>query len=147
VNDVDLNPVARLLGRSAAILMVLGLLTGGLVSSAMTGMIRASVQSAVAAHLNAILGAFFILGVAWSLPLLGYGPAGQRRLAWLVIVPNYANWAVTSVKSFLFVAGVGWDKQPANNAVFIALTFTVVIPSLIAAVAWAAGFRKGISGN
>lgn len=131
----------RRLAAAAAILLALGLLTGGLVGLAMTGDVHADPGSALAAHLNALLGSFWMLGVAWTLPMLSYGEAGRRVLTWLVIVPNYANWAVTAVKSLLFVKAVGLDGTPTNDTVFVILNAFVVLPSLIAAGAWAWGFR------
>lgn len=135
-------PVARLLAQSAAWLVLLGLLTGIYVSAAMTGKIPADPHVALASHLAALLGAFLLLGVAATLPLLRYGPVGQRRLAWAFIVGNFANWLVTGVKAWLHVSGVDLSADPANNAVFVALTLTVVLPSLGGAVGWIYGLRR-----
>jgi (hydroxyamino)benzene mutase len=133
-------PAARLLARSAASLFLLGLLTGIYVAAAMTGKVPADGHTALAAHLNALLGCFLMLGVAVTLPLLRYGPVGQRRLAWAFIVPNFANWTITSVKAWLHVAGVDLNGDPHNDRVFAALTALVVLPSLGAAIAWVYGF-------
>jgi hydroxylaminobenzene mutase len=135
-------PAARLMAHAAAWLMLLGLLTGGYVSSAMTGKIPADPHMALAAHLNALMGTFFLLGVAWTLPMLRYGAVGQQRLAWLFIVANFANWAVTGVKALLRVKGVDFMGEPANDAIFVTLTATVVLPALAAAGAWVYGFRR-----
>ena len=137
--DAPSAPVARLLARAAAWLVLLGLLTGIYVSAAMTGKVAVDAHAALASHLNAILGAFLLLGVAVTLPLLRYGPTGQRRLAWAFIVANFANWWITAVKSALHVSGVDWTGQPANNAIFVALTLGVVLPGLGGAVAWVHG--------
>jgi hydroxylaminobenzene mutase len=91
--------------------------------------------------LNALLGAFWIFAVGWTLPMLRYGPTGQRRLAYGVILPNYANWLVTCVKAALHVAGIDVSADPANNAIFGMLTGLVVLPSVAAAVAWLWGLR------
>ncbi|CAM4113455.1 hypothetical protein [Corallococcus exiguus] len=136
------QPAARLMAHAAAWLMLVGLLTGGYVSAAMTGKVPADPQMALAAHLNALMGTFFLLGVAWTLPMLRYGPVGQRRLAWAVIVANWANWGITCVKAWLRVSGVDFIGQPVNDAVFGALTVSVVLPALIAAGAWVYGFRR-----
>jgi hydroxylaminobenzene mutase len=139
-------PVARLLALSAAWLVLLGLLTGIYVAAAMTGKVPADPHVALAAHLAALLGAFLLLGVAATLPLLHYGPVGQRRLAWAFIVGNFANWLVTGVKAWIHVSGVDLTSDPANNAVFVALTLTVVAPSLGGAVAWIYGLRRAPAG-
>ena len=63
-------------------------------------------------------------------------------LAWLVIGANFANWGVTCVKAWLRVSGVDLIGQPANDAIFLTLTATVVLPALAAAGAWVYGFRR-----
>ena len=132
-----------LLARAGAILILLGLLTGGYVSAAMTGALPVDAGAALASHLNAILGGFWIFAVAWSVPRLGYGPAGARCLAWLVIVPNFANWFVTAIKGWWNVKGIAAIGEWKNDAIFGLLTALVVIPSLAAAGAWVWGlFRR-----
>jgi hydroxylaminobenzene mutase len=132
-----------LLARAGAILILLGLLTGGYVSAAMTGALPVDAGAALASHLNAILGGFWIFAVAWSVPRLGYGPTGARRLAWLVIVPNFANWFVTAIKAWWMVKGIAAIGEWKNDAIFGLLIALVVIPSLAAAGAWAWGlFRR-----
>lgn len=143
--ELDAAPTlspARLLARASAWLVVLGLATGGLVSGAMTGKLPADPHTALASHLNALLGALLMLGVAWTLPMLRYSAVGQRRLAWGFILANYANWFVTAVKAFLHVSGVDRTGEPRNDAIFAALTLFVVLPSLASALAWAWGFNR-----
>lgn len=67
------------LARAGAILILLGPLTGGYVSSAMTGAIPFAADAALASRLNAILGGFWIFAVTWIVPSL-YGLIGARRL-------------------------------------------------------------------
>ncbi len=130
---------SRTLMRNAALLMVIGLVTGGVLGAAMTGKIDADVHTVVAAHLNALLGCFWMAAVAYSMPMMRFGDRGRARMVWLVTVPNFANWAVTLAKSFLKVAGVAPNDDTANNNVFAALTVLVVIPSLLAAILWVWG--------
>jgi (hydroxyamino)benzene mutase len=139
--DAPSAPAARLLACSAAWLVLLGLLTGIYVAAALTGKVSADAHTALASHLAALLGAFLLLGVAVTLPLLRYGPVGQRRLAWAFIVGNFANWLVTAVKAALHVSGIELNGDPVNNAVFVVLTLVVVLPSLGGAAAWIYGLR------
>lgn len=133
------SSIERFLARAAAILMMLGLLTGILVGQAMTGGLKLDAHAALAAHLNALMGVFWILGFAWTLPMLRYSETGKRRLAWLVVIPNYANWLVTTVKGFLGVSGVAYSGYGANDAVFFALILSVVLPSFAAGGGWLYG--------
>lgn len=130
----------RTLGRNAAILIVIGLLTGIVLSAAMTKKIDAEPSMVLAAHLNGLLGCFWMIAVAWSLPALKYGEVGRSRLVWLVTVPNFANWGVTLFKSFWKVSGVDRIGEFRNDTIFGLLTLSVVLPSLAAAGAWAWGF-------
>ena len=133
-------PAARLLALASAWLVLGGLLTGIYVAQAMTGKIPADPKVALASHLNALLGAFLMLGVASTLRLLRYGPVGQRRLAWAFIVPNFANWLVTAVKAWWHVSGVDLTAEPRNNLIFAVLGAAVVLPSLVGTAAWVYGF-------
>jgi len=136
------SDVQRLLARASAWLVVIGLLTGALVAFAMTKKIPADEHAMLASHLNALLGAFFMLGVAWSLPMVRWSERGQRRIAIALIVANYGNWIITLVKSFLHVHGVDAIGEAKNDAVFAALMVFVIIPSLVATIAWAWGLRR-----
>lgn len=129
----------RITALAGALLLLVGLLTGGLLAMAMTGKTMATVHDIRAAHLNAILGCFWICAYAATIPMLGFGERGARWLALLTIVPNYGNWLITTVKAFLHVAGVGLDGDASNDAVFMTLNAVVVVPSLAAAAAWVYG--------
>jgi hydroxylaminobenzene mutase len=118
------------------------LLTGFYVAAAMGDRVPADPHTALAAHLTGLLGAFWMFGAGWTMPMLRYGPVGQARLAWAIIIPNYAGWLITGVKALPHVHGVEPGGGSANNAVFIALTLLVVLPALGAGVAWLAGFRQ-----
>lgn len=133
---------SRRLGAAAAGLILLGLLTGFAVAAAMTGKLSAEPHVMLASHLNALMGAFWLLGIAWSVPLL---ELGATELAWLVrlaTLANYANWLVTLIKSYLRVAGLEATGHAANDAVFGALTVLVVLPALGAASLWLRGFLR-----
>ncbi|MFM7200791.1 MAG: hypothetical protein ACKO6N_08370 [Myxococcota bacterium] len=132
--------VQRLVFR-AAVLLTLGLATGVLVSAAMTGKIPADPHAMLASHLNALLGAFWMIAVAWTLPMTHFGAVGRERLVLGVTVANYANWLVTAVKSFLKVSGVDFIGEPKNDLIFGLLTLLVVLPSFAVAGAWAFGLR------
>ena len=136
------STVGRLLGASAAVLFGAGLLTGAYVAAAMTGQLAVNPQAALASHLNALMGTFLLVSVAWSLPMLRYGLAGQRRLAWTFIVACFANWLVTAVKAAIHVPGIQLLGSAANDAVFAVLQLTVVLPSLAGAVGWIVGFSR-----
>jgi (hydroxyamino)benzene mutase len=131
--------VRKTLARAAAWLFLLALLTGGLIPSCLNGSLPFDPQTLLASHLSALMGCFLLLGVASTLPLLRYGPRGQRRLGWAFIVANYGNWSITILKARLHVHGLAWTGDAANDTIFALLTVFVVAPSLAAGLAWIYG--------
>lgn len=132
----------RTLAKAAAWALLLGFLTGVYAAAAAGGMLPVDARSALAAHLNALIGGLLLLGVAYSLQFLRYGPQGKSRLGWAFIVAVYANWLLTAVKAALHVRSINWTGEPANDAVYVALLLLVIAPSLGGAAAWAAGFSN-----
>lgn len=135
------HPTERLLGASAAALFLLALLTGLYAGGAMTGKLHVDAHAALASHLNALMGTFLLVSYGWTLPMLRYGEVGRRRLAILFIASSLANWAVTAAKAALFVSGLEPSGRGGNDTIFVLLQVTVVLPGLVGAVAWLAGFR------
>jgi (hydroxyamino)benzene mutase len=130
-------PLVRMLARAGALLVLLGLLTGTVAGGALSGRFAfLDGRILLGAHVAALMGAFFIFALAWTQPMLHLGDKGRTRLAWAVIVANYANWFVTTVKSTMGVHGVDLTEDARNNAVFGALTLLVVLPALGGAAVW-----------
>ncbi len=125
-----------------ALLLFLGMLTGLYLGAALTGKIPADGKIVLGAHLNAILGSFILFGLAFCLPYLRYEGTGRNRLAWAMIVANYANWLITGIKALLNVHGLDFTGNAANDVVFVLLTLFVVIPSLVGTFFWFRGFRE-----
>ncbi|MES1173150.1 MAG: hypothetical protein ABUL62_02385 [Myxococcales bacterium] len=126
----------------AVALLAIAMLTGGWAGVALSGKVVIPIPHlALAAHLNALLGSFWLLAFAFTLPMLSYGDRAKVRLAWLQLVPNYANWFVTLIASFLGVRGLEFTGDPANDVIAAALLALVVAPALIGTIAWAWGFR------
>jgi hydroxylaminobenzene mutase len=95
---------------------------------------------ALAAHLNALFGGFWLISLGATFEFLRYSDSQKRRLAYLVAIPSWGNWAITLLASVLGVKGLGFNSDPANNFVAVLLQVVVVIPSLIAGVYWVRGF-------
>lgn len=123
-----------------ATLFAIGMFTGIAAGLALTGKLKVGIpHMTLAAHLNGLLGGFWMLALSFSLPMVRYGEVGARRLVRLTLVPVYANWAITLVASFLGVRGLELTGERANDGVAVLLIGAVVLPSLAAASAWAYG--------
>ena len=120
--------------------MALGMATGLFVAAAMTGKVSADPHAALASHLNALLGCFWMVAIAYSMPMLRYGEVGMKRLVWIATIPNFSNWIVTALKAFLKVPGLDYVGEGKNDLIFGLLTAFVVIPTFLTAGAWVYGF-------
>ncbi|MEC9071178.1 MAG: hypothetical protein VX938_02310 [Myxococcota bacterium] len=149
-DDGDAQPrdgAVRRLCFAAALLFFIGGLNGVLVSAAMTGTLDANPDFMLAAHLNALLGCFWLLGVAWTLPRIRLGDRAVTGLVVLTIVAAWSNWGVTLVKALLKVQGIAYLGDGANDVVHTALVATVVLPTLVASGLWAWGLRPSADHN
>jgi len=140
---VDVDPLRRRLAASGAWLFAIGMVTGLWAAVVLTERVTVGLpRLALAAHLNALLGGMWLILVGSTLDMLHYGEIGRRRLAWVVIVPAWANWLITLIASVLGVTGLQYSHDAANNAVAALLHSLVVLPSLVGAFAWAWGLAR-----
>ena len=139
---MDVDPLRRRLASSGAWLFAIGMLTGLWAGAVLTERVSVTLpRLALSAHLNALLGGMWLVLVGSTLDMLHYGDIGRRRLAWVVIVPAWANWLITLIASVLGVTGLQYTRDTANNAVAALLHSLVVLPSLVGAFAWAWGLK------
>ncbi len=145
---MNATPLQRSLMARGAILFFIGLLTGMWAGAVMTEG-RAMFLTlpkphferlALVAHLNALLGCFWIVAVAVTLEATRFGEKGKTWLARGVTVVCYGNWLITLIASFLDVRGLEMlEKDPKNNFIAVILLVVVVFPGLATAGAWAWG--------
>jgi len=135
--------LAKKLAMAGALLFLIGMLTGLVAGTALTGQLKVgNPHLALASHLNALLGGLWLIAVAWTFQFLHYGQTGLRRLAWAVSIPAWANWLVTLIASFPGVNGLAYTDDKANNVIAALLQTLVVIPTLVACGFWLWGFRS-----
>ena len=137
------DPLQRWVAARGAALFAIGMVTGLWSGLALAGVVVVPIpHMALAAHLNCILGCFWLLGFAFTLPMLSYGEQGKKRLARAMIVPTYANWGITLLASFWGVRGLVFTGELRNDVIAALLLLFVVGPALATSIAWAWGFRK-----
>ncbi len=138
---MPIDLLGQRLARAGAWLLTVGMATGVWAALVLTETIKVPIpRLALAAHLNAILGAFWLIAVSSTLDRLRYGATGRQRLALGVALAAWANWLITLIASALGVRGLAYTSDPANNVIAALLQVFVVLPSLVAAAAWAWGF-------
>ena len=119
---------------SATALFFLGAVTGVLIPTAGDDSVKFS--RLLAAHLNALLGCFWMLGLAWTMPRLACSPGQLRALCSLTVLACWSNWAVTLAKAQIGVAGLDFGEGGANGAIWLALVLTVVLPTIGGSALW-----------
>ncbi len=139
------DDLTRRLGFHAAVLFAIGALTGLLLAGAATGAVAADRGAVLAAHLNAILGTFLLLGLAYTSRHWSLSPTGRRALVLTFLLSCYANWAVTLTKAFLHVRGLEFSGDARNDAIAGLLTALVALPTLLGAGLWMFALRKPIA--
>ena len=133
----------RRLIKSAALLLLLALLTGFYISAAAMKLIDADMNMALASHLNGLLGAFWLLGLAYSLRYCHGSEQQLSRVAALIIIANYSNWLITAIKAYVQVSAIAWiEGQWPNNLILVSLTLLVVFPALGGSIGWVLALFK-----
>ena len=141
--SVTHTPIQKRLAKAAAALFAIGMLTGFWSGAALAEVVKVPIpRLALAAHLNCLMGCFWLLGVAFTMPMLNYSDKGKERLAKLTLVPAYGNWAITLLASFLGVRGINFTGQRANDFIAVLLFAFVVGPAVAQSFTWVYGFIK-----
>lgn len=143
LSNVTFHPLQRRVAARGAVLMAIGMVTGIWSGVALSGKVVVAIpRLALAAHLNALMGCFWLVALAFTLPMLSYTEKGKERLATLTLLPTYGNWLVTLIASFVGVRGIAFTGERANDVIAVFLLAIVVAPALVATIAWAWGFRR-----
>lgn len=141
--ETEAQTLRKKLAACGATLFAVGMFTGIFTAAALTDTIKIGMpRLALTAHLNALLGGLWLVLVAWTFEFLNYTTRGLRRLAVLVALPAWANWLITLAASLVGVNGLTYTSDFKNNIVAFLLQAFVVLPTLVASVAWAWGFRR-----
>ena len=128
--------------KATATLILCGLLTGLYISLVAMKVVTADLSVVLSSHLNALLGAFWIAIVAYSLKFCHLSDAKRTWMIRSIVLANFANWFITLIKAHLHVAGIELTQDMTNNFIMIALTLFVVLPALVGSILWIQGLNK-----
>lgn len=123
----------RVLLRSGALLLLLGLLTGLAIPA------LGNPRAGLAAHVEGVMNGMLLLlvGSIWAHVVLG--PRRRKALQWLLLYGAFANWTGTLLSAILGtsqstpIAGAGFSGTPVQEAVVWTILISVGL-TMIAAV-------------
>ena len=140
---VTFEPLQRKVAARAAVLMAIGMFTGIWSGLALAGKVKVDIPHlALAAHLNALFGCFWLIAIAFTLPMLSFDAKQKERLTTAALLPTYGNWLITLIASFVGERGLEFTGKVGNDVIAALLILVVVLPALAVSTLWALGFRK-----
>jgi hypothetical protein len=138
----------RTLMRRAALLFLLAMVTGVWAAVVLTHGAAIGLELdftpkferlVLGAHLNGVLGTFWLLGAMVTLESTRFDDRGKVRFGQITTLAAYGNWAVTLLASILDVRGLSFDGTTNNKIIAGLLQVLVVIPTFIGAALWVYG--------
>src|SRR5690349_9895960 len=102
-----METVTRRVAQAGVALLLMALLIGMWAGLALSGQAPGDGKILLGAHVTAVTGGLWALAFGWTQPMLRLEDAARRRLAWLVVAPQFANAAIGFAKGLAGVHGVG----------------------------------------
>ena len=124
-----------------ALMLFLGMVYGLYVALVMTDKVPGHGEIALGSHLNALMGAFWLLGMGWSLAYIKLSDSLLKWCVWMTIVGAWANWIISIFKAFTGDIAIEFTSHWSNNVLFGARALLVIIPCLLGPAIWAWGLR------
>ena len=137
----------RQLALHGALLFLVTMAYGGVISQMMTGAMPGHVGVALSAHVTGLIAAVWLWGVGWCLPYGSFSPLQLKIVVWGSIVPAWTNFIVGAAKAYTDAGAVSFTGDAANNVLFAGRLFGVVIPGLLGAAVLVWCLRKSAAGS
>lgn len=119
--------------------MVYGLYLVGV----MTELVPGDEGMTLGAHINGLMGAFWLLGMGWSLSFISLSEQLLRVAIWMTLAGAWFNFLLAMVKAVPGVMAIEFTGGVSNDVIFAARVLLVVIPSLVGPALWFWGLRAG----
>ena len=117
--------------------MVYGLYLVGV----MTELVPGNEAMTLGAHINGLMGAFWLLGMGWSLSFIQLSEQLLRVAIWMTLAGAWFNFLLAIIKAVPGVMAIEFTGGASNDVIFAARVLLVVIPSLVGPALWFWGLR------
>ena len=119
------------------ITMIYGLYLVGV----MTELVPGNEDMTLGAHINGLMGAFWLLGMGWSLSFIQLSERLLSVAIWMTLAGAWFNFLLAMIKAVPGVMAIEFTGGAVNDVVFAARVLLVVIPSLVGPALWMWGLR------
>ena len=131
----------RRLASHGALMLLLGMIYGVYVALVMTEQAPGEPEMALGAHLNALLGSFWLLGMGWSLQFVVLSPRLLRLAVGLTLVGAWSNWILSALKAVSGDLAISFTGAASNDVLFGLRTILVIVPCIVGPAIWVWGLR------
>jgi hypothetical protein len=140
--DSHLKENQHRLAFHGALMLFAGMVYGLYVALVMTGDLPGHAEIALGAHLNALFGALWLLGMGWSLRFVVLSERLLRIAIWSTLIGAWANWIISALKAFSGDVAISFSGVGSNDVLFAARIFLVIIPCLLGPGLWVWGLHR-----
>ena len=107
----------------------------------MTELVPGNEAMTLGAHINGLMGAFWLLGMGWSLSFVRLSERLLSVAVWMTLAGAWFNFLLAMIKALPGVMAIEFTGNTMNDVVFVARILLVVIPSLVGPALWVWGLR------
>ena len=107
----------------------------------MTHLVPGDDDMTLGAHVNGLMGAFWLLGMGWSLRFVRLSERLLNIAVWMTLAGAWFNFLLAMIKALPCVMAIEFTGNTVNDVLFVARILLVVIPSLVGPALWVWGLR------
>jgi hydroxylaminobenzene mutase len=131
----------RRMGFHGALMLWITMIYGLYLVGVMTDLVPGNEAMTLGAHINGLMGAFWLLGLGWSLSFVRLSERLLSIAVWMTLAGAWFNFLLAMIKAVPGVMAIEFTGGAFNDVVFVARLLLVVIPSLVGPALWVWGLR------
>ncbi|MDP6933006.1 MAG: hypothetical protein QGG40_08810 [Myxococcota bacterium] len=138
------SPVQAMQKRMAfhgALMLWISMIHGLYLVGVMTHLVPGNEAMTLGAHVNGLMGAFWLLGMGWSLRFVQLSERLLGIAVWMTLTGAWFNFLLAMIKAVQGAMAIEFTGDAFNDIVFAARVLLVVIPSLVGPALWVWGMR------
>ena len=129
------------MGFHGALMLWITMIYGLYLVGVMTDLVPGNEDMTLGAHINGLMGAFWLLGMAWSLSFVQLSERLLSIAVWMTLAGAWFNFLLAMIKAVPGVMAIEFTGGTVNDVLFAARVLLVVIPSLVGPALWVWGLR------